>query len=189
MHDNIILHNPNIILLISNAFFLFTFNNQYIVRKLHYTLFSTFIAIYFTSTWSSWEIYVASTLGILLGFFHSFQTQKKWKPANSTFFVYFNVILPIYSVALFPLVIPQTDIAMGVGLAFLVWFFISILFYIFYKRHPQILDRHIIYSNLVVFLLAFFLHRWFWLNFALLFSLEILGLGFHGIHTRRIFFT
>lgn len=177
MHDNIILHHPNIILFISNAFFLFTLNNQYIVRKFHYTIISALIGIYFTSTWHDWQVYVSIVLGIIFGFLHSLQTQKEWKRANSTFIVYFNVILPIYSVGLFPLVIPQTDIAMGVLLALLLWIFVSIFFFIFYKNHAQILDRHIIASSVIIFIFTAFLHRWFWINFSLTLTAQVLFLG------------
>lgn len=181
MHDNIILHHPNIILLISNAFFLFTLNSQYIVRRFLYTLASSVIAIYFTDTWTNWEVYVAILAGSLFGFFHAQQTTRKWKVANSTFLVYFSAILPIYSVGLFPLVIPQTDVAMGVALAFILWIFISIFFFLFYKHHSHVLDRHILCSSVVVFILTFALHRWFWICFSINLASQLLLLGIHSV--------
>lgn len=177
MHDNIILHHPDIIIFLANAFLLSAINNQYIVRKFHYTIISSLIAVYFTNTWKSWEVFAAIIFGTILGYLHGLQTQKKWKRANSTLLVYFNVILPLYSVGLFPLVIPQTDVAVGVALAILIWVFVSIFFFIFYKHHPQLLDRHIVLSSISIGILTIFLHRWFWLNFGLTFAVQILLLG------------
>lgn len=163
-----------------SAFFIFTFNSYFIIKKLYVTVASILLALYFTDSWSTWELYLVSFLGITCGWISSNVSPIPWKKANSVETLYYAIILPFYTLALFPLVIPQTGVAAGCVLAMMLWFFIAIIFHNFYEKHKRTLDPLVVGFVLAVYLFTFILYPWRWGCFGAIVGFEVVWLFYHG---------
>jgi hypothetical protein len=166
MHDGILTHLEDARVFLMMALFIATFQGQYIVNNSLLVLLSGLASLFFLQGWTVWEFYLVLIVALLLGRYQHFKRSTTWRKCNKVELAYFLFGQPFVLLFLSPLVIPQTNVAVGVFLAAMVYLLVLFFFSIFYVKNVRLLDHHIMIPIAAYWLLTLFFHQVRWLGFG-----------------------
>src|SRR3989338_2592399 len=175
MHDGILTDLEDAKVFLMMSFFIFTLQGQYIVNSSILVLLSGLVTLFFLGTWGLWELYVVGGVALLIGKLLHITSHNKWRKCNKVELAYFLVGQPFYLCFLTPIIIPQTNAAVGVLLAGMVWMLIIFFFSIFYVKNSRLLDSYMLIPIASMFILTLFFHHYMWVPFAVASPLAVLA--------------
>jgi hypothetical protein len=167
MHDHLIIAAESSIVFSMMSIYLVTFHTHFFINKLVWTAISALISMYFIDGWRHWEIWMMMGDAVITAISFSKTCKRSSIPLNNVELVLIGIVQPLYVIILFPIIIPQTNVAVGVQLAFVLWCPIVLFFSIFYNEHQHTLDVRLIITGITVFISTLFFHHWKWVPPAL----------------------
>lgn len=167
MHDHLIIAAESSIVFSMMSMYLVTFHTHFFINKLVCTAVSALVSMYFIDGWRHWEIWMMMGIAIISAISFSKSCKRSSVPLNNVELIIISIVQPLYVVILFPIIIPQTNVAVGVLLAFMIWSLVVLFFSIFYNEHQHTLDSRLLTTGITVFISTLFFHHWKWVSPAL----------------------
>lgn len=168
MHDNqsIYLNPDGPLVFYMMAFFIMTYEAQFLLKKFWLVIGMVLGALFIIDGWKMWQLYLCSGLALILATVNTVKSKRPYKKLNRILTMVYLVIQPCFLIILSPIVIPQTNVAVGVVLALMVWSLVSFLSHIFYNNNKRLLCVELKLIGLVYFMATLFFHHWLWVPFG-----------------------